>query len=270
MIYMVEMDFPHPERLAEWHAWYLAHIRVLLTVPGFRASQRFEAITATPSPYLALHEVEFAGAVRKRRVPRPRRPGLDRRMARLADQLAPQPARRDRRDPRGAGRQVSGRAARCARRYLPADAPIVWLRGVGLDGTVSECGLAVVGDPAPWPRSRAATSGAALPADQRKDRRRHALTPAQCGNACASDDNFEPPARVRQGDGRGVTDGTVAAHRLPALRHDQPGAARQARPARETAAAAAGNVMRRCSTGIRSRSIRRVSSVIWRKAASRC
>ena len=37
MIYMVEMDFPHPERLREWHEWYLAHIRVLLTVPGFRA-----------------------------------------------------------------------------------------------------------------------------------------------------------------------------------------------------------------------------------------
>src|ERR1041384_7283802 len=57
MIYMVEMDFPHPERLAEWHAWYLAHVRVLQTVPGFRASQRFQAITETPSPYLALHEV---------------------------------------------------------------------------------------------------------------------------------------------------------------------------------------------------------------------
>src|SRR5438105_14396718 len=60
MIYMVEMDFPHPERLAEWHAWYLAHIRVLLTVPGFRASQRFEAITDATSRYLALHEVASA------------------------------------------------------------------------------------------------------------------------------------------------------------------------------------------------------------------
>src|SRR5439155_1482706 len=37
MIYMVEMDFPHPERLQEWHDWYLAHIRVLLTVPGVPA-----------------------------------------------------------------------------------------------------------------------------------------------------------------------------------------------------------------------------------------
>ena len=24
MIYLVEMDFPHPERLREWHDWYLA------------------------------------------------------------------------------------------------------------------------------------------------------------------------------------------------------------------------------------------------------
>jgi len=60
VIYMVEMGFPHPEREAEWHAWYLAHIRVLLTVPGFRASQRFKAIGLTSSPYLALHEVASA------------------------------------------------------------------------------------------------------------------------------------------------------------------------------------------------------------------
>src|SRR5260370_29623932 len=60
MIYMVEMDFPHPERLQKWHDWYLAHIRILLTVPGFRASQRFEAVVDTPSRYLALHEVESA------------------------------------------------------------------------------------------------------------------------------------------------------------------------------------------------------------------
>src|SRR6202043_1813323 len=56
MIYMFEMDFPHPERLAEWHDWYLAHIRVLLSVPGFRASQRFQAILPAAAPYLHLHE----------------------------------------------------------------------------------------------------------------------------------------------------------------------------------------------------------------------
>ncbi len=94
MIYMVEMDFPHPEREAEWHAWYLAHIHVLLTVPGFRASQRFKAIvadavalsrpargrvgrrcsTATPIAAAAARPRPASGAA--------------------ADQLAPQPARR--------------------------------------------------------------------------------------------------------------------------------------------------------------------------------
>src|SRR5437773_10763163 len=71
VIYMVEMDFPHPERLREWHDWYLAHIRVLLTVPGFRASQRFQAIVETAAPYLALHEVSgpemFASAAYRSR-----------------------------------------------------------------------------------------------------------------------------------------------------------------------------------------------------------
>src|SRR5580658_1874227 len=57
MIYMVEMDMKLGDREAEWHDWYLRHIRVLLTVPGFRASQRFAAAVPNPSPWLALHEV---------------------------------------------------------------------------------------------------------------------------------------------------------------------------------------------------------------------
>ena len=58
MIYMVEMDFRNASREADWHAWYLAHVAKLIRdVPGFRASQRFRAITATPSPWLALHDV---------------------------------------------------------------------------------------------------------------------------------------------------------------------------------------------------------------------
>jgi hypothetical protein len=58
MIYMVEMDFRNPNREADWHAWYLGHVTTLIrNVPGFRATQRFRAITATPSPWLALHDV---------------------------------------------------------------------------------------------------------------------------------------------------------------------------------------------------------------------
>lgn len=58
MIYMVEMDFRNPAREADWHAWYLGHVtKLICNVPGFRATQRFRAITATPSPWLAVHDV---------------------------------------------------------------------------------------------------------------------------------------------------------------------------------------------------------------------
>ena len=58
MIYMVEMALLEPARRAEWDAWYVAHQYRLLAIPGVRASQRFEAIHAAPSPFVALHEVE--------------------------------------------------------------------------------------------------------------------------------------------------------------------------------------------------------------------
>jgi hypothetical protein len=58
MIYMVELDFRNPAREHDWHTWYLDHVTKLIrNVPGFRATQRFRAITATPSPWLALHDV---------------------------------------------------------------------------------------------------------------------------------------------------------------------------------------------------------------------
>lgn len=65
MIYMVEMALLDTARRAEWDAWYVAHQHRLLSIAGFRASQRFEAIHATPSPFVALHEIDspdiFAG-----------------------------------------------------------------------------------------------------------------------------------------------------------------------------------------------------------------
>jgi hypothetical protein len=147
MIYMVEMDFPHPERAAEWHAWYLAHIRVLLTVPGFSASQRFQATTTTPSPYLALHEVTSAAlfdspAYRARGGPasvgewRSLQTNWHRN---LLDGLAETPE-----VPNDAHLLVLRDARDAA---LPAGIAIHWLRGVGLDRTIGACGLAVVTDP---------------------------------------------------------------------------------------------------------------------------
>lgn len=58
MIYMVEMALLEPARRAEWDAWYVAHQHRLLSIPGIRASQRFEAIHAAESPFVALHEVD--------------------------------------------------------------------------------------------------------------------------------------------------------------------------------------------------------------------
>jgi hypothetical protein len=58
MIYMVEMALLDLPRRAEWDAWYVAHQHRLLSIPGFRASQRFEAIHAAASPFVALHEVD--------------------------------------------------------------------------------------------------------------------------------------------------------------------------------------------------------------------
>jgi hypothetical protein len=149
MIYMVEMDFPHPERLQEWHAWYLAHIRVLLTVPGFRASQRFEAVVDTPSPYLALHEVASAAlfdsaAYRSRGGPastgewRQLQTNWHRNLLEGLDQTPDVPAD---------GHLLLLRDARDVR--LPVGIEVDWLRGIGLDRTLTECGLAVLPDPAP-------------------------------------------------------------------------------------------------------------------------
>jgi hypothetical protein len=58
MIYMVELALLETERRAEWDLWYVAHQHRLLSIPGFRASQRFEAIHAAESPFVALHEVD--------------------------------------------------------------------------------------------------------------------------------------------------------------------------------------------------------------------
>lgn len=147
VIYLVEMDFPHPERAAEWHAWYLAHIRVLLTVPGFAASQRFEAIVPTAAPYLALHEVAspalFDSPVYRSRGG-PGSVGEWRALQtnwhrNLLDGVAETPD-----VPRNAhllllrgGRDLA----------LPEPVTINWLRGIGLDRTIGELGLAVLDDP---------------------------------------------------------------------------------------------------------------------------
>jgi hypothetical protein len=57
MLYMVEMELPDRSRVADWHDWYRSHIQKLLTIDGYHASQRFEAITSRVAPFLAVHDV---------------------------------------------------------------------------------------------------------------------------------------------------------------------------------------------------------------------
>lgn len=57
MLYMVEMELPDRAREAAWHDWYENHIRKLLTLEGYHASQRFEALGPRAAPFLAIHDV---------------------------------------------------------------------------------------------------------------------------------------------------------------------------------------------------------------------
>ena len=95
MIYITEMAFADPSRLAEWHAHYLRNIANLQTVPGFLASQRFESLADTPSPFSALHEIAsadvFESAIYKQRGGRASNGDWQKDMIALAPQSLPRP-----------------------------------------------------------------------------------------------------------------------------------------------------------------------------------
>ncbi len=57
MIYMVEMALIDLSRRVEWDAWYLSHMKKLISIPGIQATQRFECLLQHPSPFVALHQV---------------------------------------------------------------------------------------------------------------------------------------------------------------------------------------------------------------------
>ncbi len=64
MIYTVECAFTDPARENTWNAFYDSEkLATLLSIPGFRASQRFRAIMDTPAPYLAIHSIRDAAVL---------------------------------------------------------------------------------------------------------------------------------------------------------------------------------------------------------------
>jgi hypothetical protein len=149
MIYMVEMDMRLDDREAEWHAWYLAHIKILLSVPGFRASQRFQSILPCPAPYLALHQVDN-GAIfesaeyRSRGGPgstgewRARHLNWRRNLLEGLDKTPDVPAD---------AHVLRLENARDV--TLPAGVTVIWTKAVGLDRDAQEFGLAVIANPTP-------------------------------------------------------------------------------------------------------------------------
>ncbi|MGC7405373.1 sugar ABC transporter [Pandoraea pneumonica] len=59
MIYTVECSFADPASEAEWNHFYsLEKLPALISVSGFRTSQRFKAMSAGCPAYLALHTVD--------------------------------------------------------------------------------------------------------------------------------------------------------------------------------------------------------------------
>jgi hypothetical protein len=143
MIYMVEMALLDLARRAEWDAWYVAHQHRLLAIPGFRASQRFEAIHAVRSPFVALHEVDaaevFASAAYRAQAGPSNTGEWQARMGHWHRNLfdaAHTPDVAD--DARLVVIEADAASA------VPAGLPVAWMDAVGLDRSVPRRGLAVL------------------------------------------------------------------------------------------------------------------------------
>lgn len=64
MIYTVECSFSDPASEAEWNDFYsLEKLPALISVSGFRTSQRFKALSAGCPVYLAIHTVDGVGVL---------------------------------------------------------------------------------------------------------------------------------------------------------------------------------------------------------------
>lgn len=62
MLYMVEVDVPYPERIAEWETWYEKHAVMLLSIPGILFVQRFRSVSSDIS-FTQLYSIRNAGVI---------------------------------------------------------------------------------------------------------------------------------------------------------------------------------------------------------------
>lgn len=58
MIFMSQSGLTDTARAAEWDAWYLDHLRIMLTVPGIHTAQRFQTSSPGYPPSLAMYSLD--------------------------------------------------------------------------------------------------------------------------------------------------------------------------------------------------------------------
>ncbi len=61
MMFMSQSGLTAPEQQAAWDQWYLAHLRIMLTVDGIDSAQRFELLQGNASPSLAMYTIASSG-----------------------------------------------------------------------------------------------------------------------------------------------------------------------------------------------------------------
>ena len=57
MIFMSQSGLLDGSRQADWHRWYVNHLRIMRTVPGITSAQRFTTTVAGYPPSLAMYSV---------------------------------------------------------------------------------------------------------------------------------------------------------------------------------------------------------------------
>ena len=60
MIFMSQSGLTDPVREAEWDAWYVEHLRIMVTVPGIGSAQRFKTVSPGHAPSLAMYSIASA------------------------------------------------------------------------------------------------------------------------------------------------------------------------------------------------------------------
>jgi len=60
MIFMSQSGLIDAGREKEWDAWYVEHLRIMMTVPGISSAQRFKTDSPGYSPSLAMYTIASA------------------------------------------------------------------------------------------------------------------------------------------------------------------------------------------------------------------